>query len=180
MKEEIQKTFHQEGKIKNSKSALIGSVLLIVSALLPCLDIIIGWIYPEIKDAKDSTGVKITVDIWLATLYIAPVFIITAVNFKPNPKFYFFPLFMFCYTGLVYFSPVLGYRVDFLKINSSLTAFGSAMAVLAFMYLLKYIRRIAMSEEASEDFYLDIKEEFEKLNQENDKLKTKLQTAEKK
>ncbi|SHF16518.1 hypothetical protein [Chryseobacterium vrystaatense] len=128
---------------------------------------------------KDSTGVKITVDIWLATLYIAPVFIIAAVTFKPNPKFYFFPLFMFCYTGLVYFSPIIGYKVDFFKTNSLLTAVACIIAVMAFMYLLKYIRRITLYEDSENDFHMDAKEEFEKLIQENHELKTKLKSENK-
>ena len=179
MKEEIQKTYHQESKIKKSRSALIGSILLIISALLPCIDVIVGRFIPGMKDLKDSEGVLVTVDIWLATLYISPAIIILASSFKPNPKLYFLPLFMFFYSGVVYFSPILGKEVDFLKFNSWLAFVISLVGALAFMYTIKYVRLINLSEIAHDNFYYDVKNEFEKLQQENTELKTKLELLQK-
>lgn len=174
--EEIPKAFHQDAKIKKSKTTIIGSILLTISALLPCLDVFLKWFFPSIIEMKDSTGVLITTNIWLATLYISPSIIILATQFKPNPRLYFFPLAIFFYTGLIYFAPTFGFKIDFLLFNSITTAIISILAGLAQVFLLKYVRRITLEESIHTDFISDVKLEFEKLKQENTFLKEKILT----
>ncbi|CAD0220428.1 hypothetical protein [Chryseobacterium sp. JV274] len=169
---EIQKTFLQENKIKKSKSAKIGSVLLIVSAILPCIDVVFKRYVPGMDTLKDSQGVLVTVDIWLVTLFISPALILLAVSFRPNPKLYFFPLLTSFYSGTVYFSPILGGKVDFLKVNSWTFFIVSAAGALLYMWLLKYIRWLRLDENASDHFKNDLKEEIKRLKQENEQLKS--------
>lgn len=172
--EEIQKTFRQGSKIKKSKLTYIGSVLLIVSAFLPSLDVLSKWLIPGMAEARDSRGVLMTVNIWLATLYIAPVVIIVANYFKPNPWLNFFPLLMFFYAGAVYFSPVIGYEVNYLAQNSWLFFVISLFGALCFMYLLKYVRRITLLEEEESLLNDEIEAEFNRLTSEINELKNKL------
>ncbi len=172
--EEIQKTFRQGSKIKKSKLTYIGSILLIVSAFLPSLDVLSKWLIPGMEEARDSRGVLLTVNIWLATLYIAPVVIIVANYFKPNPWLNFFPLLMFFYAGAVYFSPVIGYEVNYLAQNSWLFFIISFFGALCFMYLLKYVRRVTLLEEEENLLNDEIADEFSRLNSEINDLKNKL------
>lgn len=172
--EEIQKTFRQGNKIRRSKSACIGSILLIVSAFLPSLDVLSKWLIPGMAEARDSRGVLLTVNIWLATLYIAPVIIIIANYFRPNPRLYFFPLLMFFYAGAVYFSPVIGYEVNYLQLNSWLFFVASFVGAFCFMYLLKYIRRIILLEDDNEAFHKDVIDGVQRLVEENNQLRNKL------
>lgn len=126
------------------------------------------------EEARDSRGVLMTVNIWLATLYIAPVVIIVANYFKPNPWFYFFPLFMFFYAGAVYFSPVIGYEVNYLSQNSWLFFVISFFGAICFMYLLMYVRRINLLEDEEGLLNEEIQNEFKRLNTEISTLKNKL------
>lgn len=126
------------------------------------------------EQARDSRGVLMTVNIWLATLYLSPVIIIVANFFKPNPKIYFFPLCMFLYAGAVYFSPVIGYEVNYLQLNSWLFFTVSVFGSICFMYALKYIRRLTLVENSDENIYHDFTTEFNKLTEENNYLKNKL------
>ncbi|WPO89923.1 hypothetical protein [Chryseobacterium sp. HR92] len=123
---------------------------------------------------KDSQGVLVTVDIWLVTLFISPALILLAISFKPNPKLYFFPLLTSFYSGTVYFSPIIGNKVDFLKVNSWTFFTVSVIGTILYMWLLKYIRRVRLEEGASDNFQKDLIEEIEKLSAENDRLKNKL------
>lgn len=178
MREETQKMFRQGNNLKKSKSTYIGSMLLLVSAFLPSLDVLSKWIIPGMEDMKDSRGVLLTVDIWLATLYFSPVLIILATVLRPNPRLYFFPLCMFLYAGAVYFSPVFGNEVNYLKLNSWLFFVISFIGALCFMYLLKYVRRIVLVENSEDNFNIDIQEEMERLSEENNKLKAILKLKE--
>ncbi|MGU3377392.1 hypothetical protein [Chryseobacterium sp. M5A1_1a] len=126
------------------------------------------------EEARDSRGVLMTVNLWLATLYLAPVLIIVANYFKPNPRLYFFPLSMFIYAGAVYFSPVIGYEVNYLELNSWLFFIISIIGAFSFMYVLRYIRRITLIEDSSNEFNCDVREEFEKISEENNYLRNKL------
>ena len=172
--EETQKMFHRENKIKKSKSTYIGSILLIVSAFLPSLDVLSKLVIPGMAEARDSRGVLLTVNIWLATLYIAPVVIIIANYFKPNPRLYFLPLLMFSYAGAVYFSPVIGNEVNYLQLNSWLFFVISFVGSLCFMYVLKYVRRITLLEDSEVELHEDYMNEVRNLIQENKQLRNKL------
>lgn len=179
--EVTQKIFRREdNKLKKSKTSLIGSILLVISALLPCLDVLLKWIFPSIITMRDSTDVLITVNIWLATLYLAPTVILIAVSFKPNPNLYILPITMYFYSGMVYFAPTWGYTVNFLKFNSIITAIYSILAALAVLLITRYVKRLALNEKSNEDFYDDVREEFQKLQEENDELKSKIVLLEKK
>jgi|GEM_PF-3855670 len=125
-------------------------------------------------EARDSRGVLITVDIWLSSLYIAPVLIIIANYFRPNPRLYFFPLLMFFYAGAVYFSPVIGNEVNYLQLNSWLFFLASFFGSICFMYMLKHVRRITLLEDNDSKFYEDIEDGVERLIEENKLLKEKL------
>ncbi|WP_223559564.1 hypothetical protein [Chryseobacterium lathyri] len=126
------------------------------------------------EDARDSRGVLMTVNIWLATLYIAPVILITATYFKPNPRLYFFPLSMFLYAGAVYFSPIIGKEVNYLQLNSWLFFVISVVGTLCFMYVLRYVRLLTIVENAENIFQEDVKDRFDKLANENSQLKNKI------
>jgi len=172
--------FRQGNKIKQSKSAYIGSVLLIVSAFLPSLDVLSKWLIPGMNEARDSRGVLMTVNIWLATLYLSPVILIIATYFRPNPKLYFFPLCMFLYAGAVYFSPIIGKEVNYLQLNSWLFFVISVFSALCFMYTLRYVRMLTLVETSESDFHEDVKEKFDMLTAENDRLKNKIRSLENK
>lgn len=169
-----QKTYLQENRIKNSNSAKIGSVLLIVSAILPCIDVIFKRYVPGMDTLTDSQGVLITVDIWLVTLFFSPAVIILAMSFKPNPKMYFFPLLTSFYSTAVYFSPMLGKKVDFLTVNSWTFFVVAVVGALLYMWLLKYIRLLRLEERAHVDFQTDLIDELKKTKEENKRLKETL------
>ena len=171
---ETQKTFLQESKIRKSKSAKIGSVLLIVSAILPCIDVIFKRYIPGMDTMRDSQGVLVTVDIWLITLFFSPSLIITATWFRPNPKLYFFPLLTSFYSTAVYVSPLIGKKVDFLKVNSWTFFLFSFIGVLLYMWLLKYIKWLRLEEKANDNFQSDLIEELKALKEENIKLKSEI------
>lgn len=122
-------------------------------------------------EMKDSRGVFVTVDIWLTTLYLSPAILILATTLKPHPKLYFFPLFTFFYTAFVYFSPLLGYNVDFLKFNSWMAIVAAVISSILYMFLLKYIRLHTLEEDSNFDMIQDMKEEYDKLRLENQELK---------
>lgn len=172
--EEIQKTYHQDGKLKKSKSTHIGSILLIISALLPCLDVILKLIFPSLATLRDSTGVLVTVNIWLGNLYFAPTLILIAVSFKPNKNLYILPIIINFYSGMIYFAPTWGYKVDFFRANSIITGLYSILAAIAIMFLTRYIRRLVLQENKNEEFYDDAREEFRRLQNENNELRSKL------
>lgn len=176
---ETQKMFPQDDKLRKSKTTTIGSVLIIISALLPCLDVFTKWIYPAIITMKDSTGTLFTIHIWLGSLYCAPLLIIIAVSFKPNPKLYLLPIFMYFYSAMIYFAPTFGYHVNFLKFNSILTAVCSLFAGIAVMFIIRYIRRLVLEESTNDEFLEDVKAEFQRLKNENNSLKDQIKTQEK-
>lgn len=167
-------------KLKKSKTTYIGSILIVVSALLPCLDVVLKWIFPSLWTLRDSTDTLISTNIWLGTLYVAPTIILIAVNFKPNPKLYVLPITMYFYTGMVYYAPILGFKINFLRINSFIAGIYSVLAAMAVMFIIRYIKRLVLDEETNEEFYNDTREEFKILQDEIDELKLKLKTQEKK
>lgn len=176
MKATIQKTYLQENRFKKSKTTLYGSILLLISAFLPCIDVVLKFVFPSMKDMKDSAGVFVTVDIWLTTLYLSPAILILATTLKPHPKLYFFPLFTFFYTAFVYFAPLLGFQIDFLRFNSWMAIIAAIISAILYMMLLKYIRFHTLEENSNDDMLKDMKEEYDKLRKENQELKLKLNT----
>ncbi|MGE8528465.1 hypothetical protein [Chryseobacterium rhizosphaerae] len=176
--EEIQKTYRQENKIRKTESTYIGSILLIVSAFLPCLDRILVWIWPILDESRDTRGVPISTDIWIASVYLAPVFIIIAAFFRPNYKIYTFPLVIFFYSAVVYYAPIFGYDVKFLRWNSWLALLASIIAGVCLYFVLKHVRWVELEENASDDFYDDVLEKFEKLNEENKNLRSQIKSQE--
>jgi hypothetical protein len=130
-------------------------------------------------EMKDSRDVFVTVDIWLTTLYLSPAIIILATTLKPHPKLYFFPFFTFFYTAIVYFAPILGYKIDFLRFNSWMAIVGAVVCSVLYMLLLKYIRLHTLEENSHELMLQDMKEEYNKLREENQKLKSQINTQNK-
>lgn len=128
------------------------------------------------KEMKDSAGVLVTVDIWLTTLYLSPAILILATTLKPHPKLYFFPLFTFFYTAFVYFAPLLGFKIDFLRFNSWMAIIAAVIAAMLYMMLLKYVRFHTLEENSNYDMFKDMKEQYDELRRENQELKTKLKT----
>lgn len=126
------------------------------------------------KEMRDSQGVFVTVDIWLTTLYLSPAILILATTLKPHPKLYFFPLFTFFYTAFVYFAPLLGYKIDFLRFNSWMAIVAAIISAIIYMRLLKYIRYYKLEEDYNELMMQDMHDEYEKLRQENSELRLKL------
>lgn len=179
MKEEILKTYPQENKIKKSNSSLIGSSLLILATILPCLDRILCWIWPSLDINLDSRGTIISVNIWQGCLYTSAVLIAVAAFFKPNMKIYYFPIVINAYSAIVYFAPIFGYNVKFLALNSWLAAIISLATTIPIMWMLQYIKALTIVEDNNSIFYQDVKDEFEKLNLENNTLKNKLKSLDK-
>lgn len=128
------------------------------------------------KEMKDSAGVLVTVDIWLTTLYLSPAILILATTLKPHPKLYFFPLFTFFYTAFVYFAPLLGFKIDFLRFNSWMAIVAAVITAILYMMLLKYVRFHTLEENSNYDMFKDMKEQYDELRRENQELKTKLKT----
>ena len=87
---------------------------------------------------------------------------------------------MYFYSGMIYFAPTWGYQVNFLKFNSILTAIYSLLAALAVLLIIRYVKRLVLDEKTNEDFYDDVREEFQKLQKKNDELKAKIILLEKK
>jgi membrane protein implicated in regulation of membrane protease activity len=131
------------------------------------------------KEIRDSQGVLVTVDIWLTTLYLSPAILILATTLKPHPKLYFFPLFTFFYTAFVYFAPLLGYKVDFLRFNSWMAIVAAIISAVLYMLLLRYVRYHTLEENSNDLMLQDMKQEYDKLRKENHELKIKLNTPSK-
>lgn len=179
MKEEILKTYHQESRIKKSISTFIGSTLIIVSTILPCLDRILVWRYPELDVLTDSRGVLISSNIWIGSVYLSPVLIITSYFFKINPKLLFYPLLVFFYSAIVYYSPIFGYDVKFLKLNSWLALLLSAASAFAYILVFTHMKWLKLEENANEVMVEDFRNEYTKLVIENESLKKRQNTLEK-
>jgi len=176
MKEEILKTYHQENKIKNSNSSLIGSSLLIVATILPALDRILCWFIPSLDSDKDARGVYLSVNIWQGSLYLSAVFIAFASFFKPDKKIYYYPIVINTYSAIVYYAPIWGYNIKFLQLNSWLAALISILITFPIMRMLKRVRLLTLHEKTNDDFQSDLIHEIKKLNQENKRLKSHLKT----
>lgn len=131
------------------------------------------------KEMKDSAGVLLTVDIWLTTLYLSPAILILATTLRPHPKLYFFPLFTFFYTAFVYFAPILGYKVDFLRFNSWMAVIAAIASAILYMILLKYVRFYTLAEDNNDNMLEDLKLQYYKVKNENSELKLKIQTQDK-
>lgn len=112
--EEIRKQFYRlrDRFIKLSNLTYLSSILLIISGLLPFLDVFLVWRFPNLQTARDIRGALLRDDIWLATLYFSPALIIIAAQFKPYVYAYHFPLFAYTYTGIMYFAPYLGFDME--------------------------------------------------------------------
>lgn len=175
--EEIQKTYRQGNKIKNSNSSLIGSSLLIMATILPCLDRILCWIWPSLDVDVDSRGTIISVNIWQGCLYLSSVFIACSVFFKTSQKLYYYPIAINAYSAIVYFSPVFGFKVKFLELNSWLAAIISIIITYPIMLMLNHFSLLSLEEKAEVNFQEDLKIEIKKLNLENKKLKHQLRST---
>lgn len=174
MKAATQSIYHQENKIKKSSSTFIGSALVIMSAVLPCLDRILVWTFPNLDIWTDSRGVLLSTNIWIASVYLSPVFIITSFFFQTNKKIYFFPLFIFFYSAIVYYAPIFNYHIKFLAFNSWLALIVSIVAAFLFIWLFGILKWIKLEEISNDDMLNDMKFEYDKLREENRQLKTKL------
>ncbi len=176
-KEEIQKDYRQENKIKNSNSSLIGSSLLIMATILPCVDRIMCWIWPSLDVIQDSRGVVLSINIWQGCLYMSSVFIALAAFFNPSKKLYYLPIAINAYSAIVYFAPIFGIQVRFLALNSWLAAVISIAITYPIMLMLKHVRYLNLEERAKDEFQSDLIEEIKKLNQENIKLKHQIRST---
>lgn len=170
-KEEIQKDYHQENKIKNSKSSLIGSSLLIMATILPCVDRILCWIWPSLDVIEDNRGVVLSINIWQGCLYTSAVLIALSAFFNPSKKLYYYPIVINAYSAIVYFAPIFGFQVRFLELNSWLAAIISIAITYPIMLMLKHVKYLNLEERANDDFQNDLITEIRKLDQENKRLK---------
>lgn len=176
-KEAIQKDYRQENNLKNSKSSLIGSSLLIVATILPCIDRILCWIWPSLDVLTDSRGVVLSINIWQGCLYTSSAFIAMSAFFKISKKLYYYPIAINAYSAIVYFSPIFGFKVKFLELNSWLAALISIAITYPIMLMLKHIKYLNLEEKAENDFQSDLIHEIKKLNQENIKLKHQIRST---
>lgn len=174
--EEIQKTYHQGSKIKNSHSSIIGSSLLILATILPCIDRILCWIWPSLDVIKDNRGVILSVNIWQGCLYTSSVLIAIAAFYKPNKNIYYYPIAINAYSAIVYFAPIWGFNIKFLEWNSWLAAMISMIITIPIILILKHIRLLSLEEKATDDFHNDLIAKIRNLSQENKKLKNKKET----
>lgn len=174
MKEEIQKAYRQEDKFKKSKASLIGSSLVIMATILPCIDRILCWIWPSLDSLTDSRGVVLSINIWQGCLYASSVLLAASAFFKPNFKLYYYPIAINAYSSIVYFSPIFGYKIKFLQLNSLLAGVVSLIISYPIFYMLKHVRLLTLQEKATDDFQADLIHEIKKLNSENKKLKSDL------
>ncbi len=87
---------------------------------------------------------------------------------------YYFPLTMFAYSAIVYYAPIFGFDIKFLRLNSWLAALISLAAVVPVMVMLRYVKYLASAENSDELFYSDVSEKFHQLNNENIRLKKEI------
>lgn len=114
MKEETQKTylFHLGGKYKLTYLKLIGSIIVILSGLIPFTDNIIVWVNPEFDKYLDRRGVLLRSDIWIESIYLSIIFVSIGGYLKPYKWSYFFPIYAATYSLVMYELMRYGFEID--------------------------------------------------------------------
>lgn len=124
MKEEIQQQLHhQEDKGKLTFWKILGSILVIISGILPFLDNLIVWYNPEFANYENTIGGYVRNDYWLLSLYGTAIITSTGRLMKALPITYYFPIFSSVYCFILYilmfvlgikFNPEWPHRIGFI------------------------------------------------------------------